>query len=65
MKMHPKPMVRHTWPVIECNASVEEITDQVLHPVHIVLAIDCKTQRLVMSKHEARVLAAKLLAIAE
>ncbi len=60
MKMHPKPMIRHTLPVIECAATVERSYQNPL-PVHIVLSIDGKTQRVCMLESEARQLAVSLL----
>lgn len=52
MKMHPAPKVRHNYPVITCVAvvSYEEFNPL---PVHIILSIDGKTQRIVMSRDEA------------
>ncbi|AXG67719.1 hypothetical protein [Ralstonia phage GP4] len=65
MKMHPKPMARHTWPVITCNALV--VTEHA-HPelkVQLVLQIDGKTQRVCMTPGEARIIASALRGAAE
>lgn len=63
MKMHPKPMVRHTWPVITCTAKVLPQLEHPL-PVHLVLTIDGRTQRVCMSGIEARALADDIIAAA-
>jgi hypothetical protein len=55
MKMHPKPMIRHTWPVIECAMNVQAVPDT--DKIHIVLTMDGRTQRIVMNRDEATRLA--------
>lgn len=60
MKMHPKPMKRHTRPAMSCVAVVESQSRHPL-PVHIVLTIDGKTQRICMTVIEAELLARRLL----
>lgn len=60
MKMHPKPMIRHTWPVIECNALVVNEPALTELTVHLVLQIDGKTQRVCMTPEEARAIGGSL-----
>jgi hypothetical protein len=52
MKMHPKPMARHTQCVKPCLATIEPV--HVMHEVHIILTLDDKTQRVCMTALEAQ-----------
>lgn len=64
MKMHPKPMIRHTAHVVECNALVTTGYAN-SNSVHIVFNVEGKTQRVVLTVEEAKNLAASLIAAAE
>lgn len=61
MKMHPKPMIRHTESVVDCNVLVVTSETHPL-PVAIVFNIEGRTQRCVMTREEALGLAKALIA---
>lgn len=65
MKMHPKPMVRHTWPVMTCGALVVTEGGNADLPIHLVLHIDGRTQRVCMTQSEARIIASALRGAAD
>lgn len=64
MKMHPKPMVRHAQ-VRKCAALVVTERGNAELPVHLVLHIDGRTQRVCMTPGEALIIASALRGAAD